>query len=692
MHGHFLLVQLEHEEEAVLGRITSMSSMGRLASGAGEDYGIRAVADDRPVPEDLREQYLKYKVNIRVLGVIRLVGGKLQYAASHRRLPHVGSKVAFLADDVLHEVAGHNVSGAEIGFFTLGEFIYSGSDVRLSREDWMQVKTPAVITKFDVSHLSSRRSFVFARAGFGKSNLVKLLFSNLYQAMPTVPKRGGKMVPVGTMIFDPDGEYFWPDDKGRPGLCDVPHLVDKVVVFTRKAGPSPFYDSFVAGDIKLDIRRLRPSDVISIAVAAEKQDQQNVAKLRGMNSGDWAQLVDEIYTNRNATDLAIVSRLLRLNPGQDAEAIAARSNMTRIVAMLHDPGSQFMDMLLAALKEGKICIIDVSQIRGNQALVLSGLLLQRVFDHNQEEFTKAAPATIPTLAVVEEAQAVLGGNGGSSGEGPYVAWVKEGRKYDLGAVLITQQPGSISHEILSQGDNWFIFHLLSAGDLKAVKNVNAHFSDDILSTLLNEPIPGHGVFWSSVGGKSYPIPLRVLSFENAYKAADPAYNKPPVSTFAAALKKRFAAAIAAAQAVVPPVIVPQPSSVGDDTDHDSSRPAPEPDGGFGVVGGGEAETPAVVDSPGDVLAAYTSAAIQEVTSNGELMGKIRSERGIPWMGVQTPLQEALPDVLDDAERKNIAYGLVVRFLNEAIGQGKWRTEKRPRVSGSGMTTWIIGQQ
>lgn len=54
MHGQFLLVQLEHEEEAVLGRITSISSAGRLASGAGEDYGLRAVQENRPIPEDLR--------------------------------------------------------------------------------------------------------------------------------------------------------------------------------------------------------------------------------------------------------------------------------------------------------------------------------------------------------------------------------------------------------------------------------------------------------------------------------------------------------------------------------------------------------------------------------------------------------------------------------------------------------------
>ena len=105
-------------------------------------------------------------------------------------------------------------------------------------------------------------------------------------------------------------------------------------------------------------------------------------------------------------------------------------------------------------------------------------------------------------------------------------------------MLITQQPGSIPHEILSQGDNWFIFHLLSAGDLDAVKRANAHFSDDILSSLLNEPIPGQGVFWSSVGGTRYPIPLRVMSFEQIYAARDPEYRTGAAMTFATDLRAR----------------------------------------------------------------------------------------------------------------------------------------------------------
>src|SRR5262245_47439120 len=65
MHGSFILVRLEHEEEAVLGRITSFSSDGKLSSASGEDFSIRAMREQRAVPEDLREQYLKYRVNIR---------------------------------------------------------------------------------------------------------------------------------------------------------------------------------------------------------------------------------------------------------------------------------------------------------------------------------------------------------------------------------------------------------------------------------------------------------------------------------------------------------------------------------------------------------------------------------------------------------------------------------------------------
>src|SRR5437660_11072176 len=183
----------------------------------------------------------------------------------------------------------------------------------------MQFRSPSMVRKIPARDLLSRRSFVFARAGFGKSNLVKLLFSNLYRDAPTAEKRGGRQVPVGTVIFDPDGEYFWPDDKDRPGLCDVPELQDKIVVFTRRSAPSPFYQSFVAGDIKLDIRRLRPSDVVSIALSPEKQEQQNVRKLKSLSQPSWEQLVNEIDKNKNTADLTFIKNLLHIEDTGEAE-------------------------------------------------------------------------------------------------------------------------------------------------------------------------------------------------------------------------------------------------------------------------------------------------------------------------------------------------------------------------------------
>ncbi len=317
----------------------------------------------------------------------------------------------------------------------------------------------------------------------------------------------------------------------------MPHLKDRLVVFTSRKAPSQYYDSFVAAGIKLDIRTLSASDVITLALSPEKQDQQNVAKLRALRGQNWSDLVDLIHDDGNSADVNEIKRLLNANDMSDVEVFAARANMTRIIGMLHDPASRLMDALLTALKDGKLCVVDVSQLRGGPSLILSGLILRRIFDRNQEEFTKDNPQSIPTIAVVEEAQSVL--NERSSAAQPYIEWVKEGRKYDLGALLITQQPGSIPGEILSQGDNWFIFHLLSASDLRCVKAANAHYSDDLLSSLLNEPIPGHGVFWSSVSGRPFPISFRPMLFEKLYTTADPQYGTAGVNTYASQLRQRL---------------------------------------------------------------------------------------------------------------------------------------------------------
>jgi len=67
--------------------------------------------------------------------------------------------------------------------------------------------------------------------------------------------------------------------------------------------------------------------------------------------------------------------------------------MTKIVSQLHDPASRLLDLLIRALRDGKLCVIDVSQLRGGASMILSGLILRRIFDWNQEQFTRADSAS-----------------------------------------------------------------------------------------------------------------------------------------------------------------------------------------------------------------------------------------------------------------------------------------------------------
>jgi hypothetical protein len=657
MHGQFVLVALENDDEAVLGRVTTIAAHGRLVSAAGEDYAIRQQRENRPVPEDLRDQFLKYRVNIRILGVLRrrADGKEPVFVASHRRLPHVGAKVAFLSDELLKQVTGATADGAtavEIGFLAFGEFVYAGQDERAGADERLQIQDPPVLPRFDIEQLIRRRTFVFARAGFGKSNLVKLLFANLYGGAegPVKEKRGGRMAPVGTVVFDPDGEYYWPDDNGRPGLCDVPELQDRLAVFTYKEGDSDFYRSFVVDKVKLDVRELDPGKVISLVIPPERQDNQNVTKLKNLREPAWRRLVDAVYRDKGGTDLAIICDALQLDPvKQENEALAARSNMVRVVSSLHDPSSQLLRGLERALEDGKLCVVDISQMRGEQGLALAGVILQRLFEQNQAQFTKKDSRSVPVIAVVEEAQSVLGSSAGHR-EGPFVAWVKEGRKYDLGAVLITQQPGSIPHEILSQGDNWFVFHLLSEGDLRAVKSANGHFSNDLLSSLLNEPIPGHGVFWSSSGRAPYPIPFRALLFEAAYQPLDPHYNRPGIECYASQLRDQLTAALDAAVEAV----------------------------------GGRPVTVAGID---DAAETFKLAAIRKLAQDTGFQEQARSAEGIRWGAVQGLLADYLPATISNRFEWVRDQGLVKRALNEILGDRGWSAEPRPHETG-GTKNWI----
>ena len=513
--GQFLLIQLSTPEEASLGRITKFVPSGLLASTEGEDYVNTMQEREQDVPEDLKKSKLKYRVQIKLLGAVKNIKEngkeKIVFVPSQRRLPHLGAKVALPSDSVLTELCQLSEGETDLGDYVLGEFVYSARTTE--PESVMRHITPKLKVTFNINNLVSKRTVVFARAGYGKSNLIKYLIGELYKQGCPKTERGQN---VGTLVFDADGEYFWPDFKNRPGLCDVSQLKDHVVVFTNRTNPNKYYESWKAGSVKLDIRDLPAKDVIGIAISSERQDNQNVIKLKSVSHTNWRALVDLIHSQGLQASDTDVGTLLGYAQNQiatsGAEIGGARSNMYNVVNHLHDPNSQLISGTLTALREGHCVIIDISMLSSTAGFNIAGLLMRKIFNYNQENFTGGL-SPIPVISIIEEAQSVLGKSLEESS--PFVEWVKEGRKYDLGAMLITQQPGSMAPELLSQADNWFSFHLLSEGDAGTLGKYNSHFSHDILAHLIGEPIIGNCYMWSAPR-QPFVLPVRIRSFEELY--------------------------------------------------------------------------------------------------------------------------------------------------------------------------------
>ncbi len=512
--GQFLLIELGSQDEASLGRITKFVPSGLLATAEGEDYINTMQSRDYPIPEDLKQQKLKYRVQIKLLGAVKNVDNEIIFVPSQRRLPHLGAKVALPSAEVLKQLCTLSGGDTDLGDYVLGEFVYSGKSSE--PESLFRHITPELKVKFNINNLVSKRSVVFARAGYGKSNLIKFLVSELYRnGVPKTDRGKEEGKKVGVLIFDADGEYFWPDFRERPGLCDVEQLQENIVVFTSRDSPSTWYTSWKAGDVRLDIRDLLPRDVIGITIPPERQNQQNIIKLKSLNSASWRSLVDLITRDKLNADNKEIGALLGYSEkdasSADAEINAAKSNMNNIVNHLHDPDSQLLSGTLEALKDGCCVVVDISMLSSSAGYNVAGLLMRRIFNYNQENFLETSP--IPVITIIEEAQSVLGRNLEESS--PFVEWVKEGRKYDLGAILVTQQPGSMSPELLSQADNWFCFHLLSEGDAGALGKYNSHFSHDILAHLIGEPIIGNCYMWSAPK-QPFVLPVRIRLFEDLY--------------------------------------------------------------------------------------------------------------------------------------------------------------------------------
>jgi hypothetical protein len=146
------------------------------------------------------------------------------------------------------------------------------------------------------------------------------------------------------------------------------------------------------------------------------------------------------------------------------------------------------------------------------ASIISTILVRKLFDNNKAQFTSDnSKDVINAVIFVEEAQNVLSEEFVKSNANPFVRVAKEGRKFGLGLVAITQRPSAISEEIRTQAENFFAFHMGNSDDIKALIKSNINYDGVIADFIQRETIPGNLYMVSS--DQAFALPVRVNEFE-----------------------------------------------------------------------------------------------------------------------------------------------------------------------------------
>jgi uncharacterized protein len=153
-----------------------------------------------------------------------------------------------------------------------------------------------------------------------------------------------------------------------------------------------------------------------------------------------------------------------------------------------------------------ITILDLSGVPVSILMDLVGVLLRLLFDALfWARYLPEGGRTRPLLFVLEEAHAYL--NSGNDGAASAAARriVKEGRKYGLGAMIVSQRPSEIDPTILSQCGTMFAMRLANASDRS---HITGTVSDNLegLFNMLPTLRTGEAI----IVGEAVHLPLRAL--------------------------------------------------------------------------------------------------------------------------------------------------------------------------------------
>ncbi len=478
----------------------------------GQDKTLVAVhfarIAERELSERDKQKIFSYTYNVRILGTF--TGDGKDFTTAVRKLPNVGYHARFLTPREIDNILNReNVNGIPIGYLCIGEDIKSFEVKSNGQKQNIEIL-------FNVMRLKNSRTMIFAQSGYGKTNLTKVL---VYHLM--------KINDFGKLIFDLNGEYFL-RGPNTAGLGDIeqPSVKENLVVYTDRQIPEEYKHKFInGGKVLLNMRdHLTIGDILRFGTGFTEVMQSFLLYLDDEGVKNFIKKIDEYARepeelHKDYSDFFVKTKEGKADVSARKTIMGIKKRISHLIEEgkgLHQSDSTLIEDVLDYLKHGKTVIIDLSLKDSVDASIISSILVRKLFDHNKEHFTSGKSKEIINAVIfVEEAQNVLSGELVKSNANPFVRLAKEGRKFGLGLVAITQRPSAISEEIRTQADNFFVFHMGNTDDIKALVQSNVNYDGVISKFIQRETIRGNLYLVSS--DQPFVLPVRVVQFETLLK-------------------------------------------------------------------------------------------------------------------------------------------------------------------------------
>ena len=423
------------------GKVLGLVERSSIASDAlgGNIRNYEEAAESRTVAAANRHDK-SYKGNVRILGYLEDL--KKCKAIIPSLPPEPGTEVFEASPDDLRTI-----------------FSPSGTQ-------WLRIGTllrnTEVEARINIDKVVSRHLAILAMTGMGKSNLVSILAKE-------IAKISGTLV-----IFDYHDDYSTLE-MGR-----------NINLMPAKINP-----------------RMLPADKLAEVIEIQDNASNQIHVLREALSEDVKQRKGDDFWD----SLAASARSIGAREKMYREAAAKVEDKVEYVrkkfSNILDPG---MADPLALIKNGKINIINLVELTEKQANVSVSYYLEELLDDRKratrqtknrnpsQQDLKAPPRfTAPVLVVVEEAHIFIPKD--EKTETKYFASkvAREGRKFGLGLVIVSQRPRSIDANILSQMGSLAVMRMIQQDDQMQVSAASEALSRDLIDQLpsLN---PGEAVF------------------------------------------------------------------------------------------------------------------------------------------------------------------------------------------------------